>query len=367
MEFQIEKNVFLKSIQKVQAVVERKNALPLLSNVRIVAEKDAIEMNATDLEVGIRDTIAVDVADTGSITVSAKKLYEVLKELPEENLTFKVEDNFWISISCGSSKFKLVGMSDEDFPRLPDFEESNFIPVSSDILDMLTRKSVYAVSHDENRRVLNGVFFTVSGDMVRMVATDGHRLAYVESPNQTQLPEFEIIIPQKGVREIQRMISSGIEELHFGIMENHVVFKVENEMVLTRLVDGKFPDYTKVIPETCDTEIQFDKDSLYNSLRRVSLFSDLKVRGVKFEVDSKRLQISASTPEYGEAKDQLPIEYDGDAFSVGFNVNYVLELLRTVDSEIVVMKIGDPSGPIIFKPGDCEECSYFSVVMPMII
>ncbi|MBN1355694.1 DNA polymerase III subunit beta [bacterium] len=367
MEFEIEKSDFLRSIQKVQAVVERKNALPLLSNVRIVTTENQIEINATDLEVGIRDRIDVNESEGGSITVSAKKLYEVLKELPEEKIRFKVEENNWISISCGLSNFKLVGMSDEDYPRLADFDDTGFVPVGSEVMDILTRKSSFAVSHDENRRVLNGTLFHVSKETLRMVATDGHRLAYVESQNITDLPEMEIIIPQKGIREIQRMISSGMEEMKFGIMENQVVFRVGNETVLTRLVDGKFPDYTKVVPKNAENEIKIDKDGLYNSLRRVSLFSDLKVRGVKFDVSAGGIQISASTPEYGEAKDRLDIQYDGEPFSIGFNVNYLLDLLRSIDSELVVMRIGDMSGPVVFEPSEPSEYKYFSVVMPMII
>ncbi|MBN1550743.1 DNA polymerase III subunit beta [bacterium] len=367
MKFEIAKDDFLKSIQKVQAVVERKNTVPLLSNVRIKADSGILEINATDLEVGIRDILDAGIKESGSITVSAKKLYEVLKELPEDTVLFEVADNNWIHISCGMAVFKLVGMPDEDYPNLPVFDTEKLISIPIDVLDTLTRKTVYAVSHDENRHVLNGVKFTITADRILMVATDGHRLSFVDMPNQTGLQEMDIIVPQKGIRELQRMIGEGVEEIYFGVMENHIVFQAGKETVLTRLVDGKFPDYTKVIPETTQTEILIDKESLYNSLRRVSLFSDVKVRGVKLEFADNSIQVTASTPEYGEAKDQISVDYTGDLFTVGFNVNYLLDLLRTIDTETIKICLNDTSGPAVFEPTGQEDYHYIAIVMPMII
>jgi DNA polymerase III subunit beta len=367
MEFNIDKNTFLNCIQKVQSVIERKNAVPILSNVRLIADSGKLEINATDLDVALKDFADIQIVDPGSITVSAKKLYEVLKELPEDRVSFRVEENNWIAISCGMARFKLVGMSDEDFPVLPMFDESRFVKMSSDVLDHLTRKSVYAVSTDENRHVLNGVLFTISGVKAKMIATDGHRLAFVEMMTGQEIMDIEVIVPQKGIKEIQRMISSGAEEILFGVTENHIAFKVGNETILTRLVDGKFPDYSKVIPQNTQYEIKINKESLNNSLRRVSLFSDLKVRGVKLEFRENTLHVTASTPEYGEAKDQIPVDYNGETISTGFNVNYLLDLLRTIDTEDVILKVSDPSGPIVFEPSEKQNYHYLAIVMPMII
>ena len=200
-----------------------------------------------------------------------------------------------------------------------------------------------------------------------MVATDGHRLAYIETEIDADLPDFEIVVPQKGINELQRMISSGAEQIHFGIMENHIVFKVDAEVVLTRLVDGKFPNYSMVIPESTENAIMVNRESLYNSLRRVSLFSDLKVRGVKLDISENLLRITASTPEYGEAKDEIIVEYDGDGLTVGFNVNYLLDLLRAIDTEMVAMRFNDPSGPVLFEPDAQSEYHNISIVMPMIV
>ena len=367
MEFKLEKNLFFKSIQKVQSVVERKNSVPLLSNVRLVAELGKLELNATDLEVAIRDIIDVDVVEPGTITVSAKKLYEVLKELPDDMVHFKLEENNWIMISCGPAWFKLVGMSDEDFPSFPEFDESSLIPVPSEILDSLTRRTIYAVSHDENRPVLNGVLLLATGSDLKMVATDGHRLAYVQTKNEMGLSDIEVVIPQKGIHEIQRMINSGAERMNFGITENHIIFKIENEVVLTRLVEGKFPNYSMVIPESTEFSVKINTDNFYNSLKRVSLFSDLKVRGVKVDVREGELEITASTPEFGEARDKIMAEYTGEPLSIGFNVNYLLDLLKTIDSEDLFMKVNEASGPILFEPMDQNGLTYLSIVMPMIV
>jgi DNA polymerase III subunit beta len=367
MNFEIEKSAFLSSIQKVQSVVERRQSMSLLSNVRIIAGSQQIEVIATDLEVGIRDLALANVIDQGSITVSAKFLYDVLKELPEDKVVFQVEENNWIRIACGASICKLVGTSDEDYPRLPEIIQEKLIKISGELLDNLAKKTVYAVSHDENRRVLNGVLFKITTTVIRMVATDGHRMAMIETPNTSNFAELEVILPQKSIHEVQRMINSGSEQLEFGLMDNHIVFKTGNEVVITRMIEGQFPNYSIVIPKETQYEIKLNKESLGNSLRRVALFSDLKARGVRFQLSDNSMQINANTPEYGEAKDELAIEYAGEPLSIGFNVNYVLDILKCIDSESVVMRISNTSGPVIFQPESQTEFTYITVVMPMII
>ncbi len=367
MEFNIEKSAFQTSIQKVQSIIERRSTNPFLNNVKLTAATGNLEVIATDLEVGIRDLIGCDVPEFGSILVSAKKLYEVLKELPENLVKFKLEENNWIKLSCGSSEFRLFGSSDVDYPKLPDVDESNLTIVPGDLLDNLTKKVVYAVSHDENRRVLGGVLFKVDDEAVRMIATDGHRLAYVETPNTLNMTPFEVIIPQKAVHEIQRMVGAGGEEFRFGINNNHLVFKVGCETVISRLVEGMFPNYSIVIPKECRLIIKVNKESLMLSLRRVSLFSDIKARGIKMNISDNLLVISANTPEFGEARDQIPIAYSEEPFTVGFNVTYLLELLKTIDAEDVAIRVNNPSGPVEFRPGIESELRYLAIVMPMIV
>ncbi len=371
MKFKIEKNLFLNCIQKVQLIVERKNAVPILGNVKITTDTDKIEINATDMNVALKDIAEAEVLEPGSITVSAKKLYEVLKELPDDIVVFTVQDNNWISIECAHSVFKLVGMSDEDFPLFPEFDAENLIQVPSDFLDMLTKKTIYAVSNDENRHVINGVLFIVEDKSAKMIATDGHRLAYIETKIDMDISEFKVIIPKKGIQEIQRMIGSGAEQLEFGIVGNQIAFRVGNELVLSRLVEGDFPDYTKVLPKVVMYEIKLGIEELMNSLRRVSIFSDHKVRGVKLEFSENQLRISASTPEYGEAADEIDIAYDNDPFSVGFNVNYLLDLLRVMDCEEVMIKVESPGGPTLFEPvtepDSASDYNYLAIVMPMLI
>jgi DNA polymerase III subunit beta len=367
MIFEVEKDIFLNAIQKVQSIIEKRHAIPLLSNVMLNAENQKLEVIATDLEIGIRDVIDINVVEPGSITIPAKVLYEVLKELSEEKITFKLEENNWIRLSCGNSVFKVVGMPIDDFPKLPPVEEEKLIPISGEILDNLTRKTIYAVSHDENRKTLNGVLFKVLPTTIVMVATDGHRMAMIETENKANLPEQELIIPQKAVHELQRMVASGNENIYFGVTGNHIAFKVNNELVISRMLEGQFPNYNMVIPKERKVEIQVPRNSFYNSLRRVAVFSDLKAHGVQLALKENVIEINSNTPEYGEAKDSLNITYSGESITLGFNVNYLLDLLKNIDSELISIVINNSSGPVLFQPTDQKEFTYYAVVMPMII
>lgn len=367
MNFEIEKSKFLAAVQKAQSVVDKRQAMSLLSNVRLKVENQQLELVATDLEVGLKDTVEVTVHSEGSIAVSAKILYDVLRELPDSIVKFQVEDNHWIRLNCGNSDFRIVGTSDEDFPTLPEIDEKILIKIPGDLLDTLTRKTSYSVSHDESRKILNGVLFKVTPTIIRMVATDGHRMAFIETGNNLNLSEFEVILPQKAVHEIQRMIGSGCDELFFGIMEKHIVFRSGNETIVTRIIDGQFPNYTMVIPKETQYEIKISKESLFTALRRVALFSDVKARGVKMQFSNNMLQINANTPEYGEAKEEIAIEYSGEQLLLGFNVTYLLDILKCIDSEEVIIRINNVSGPVAVLPAVQTEFNYITIVMPMIM
>ncbi len=367
MIFEIQKKEFLNHIQKVQSIVEIRSTVPILMNVRIKVENGHMEIIATDMEVGIRDICEVTVESPGSITVSAKKLYEVLKELSEGIVRFEVQDNNWILLTCSSTRMKLVGTSDEDYPRLPEYDEEKLITISAEKLDTLTKKTLYAVSNDENRHILNGVFFQITPTHLRMVATDGHRLAFAETPNVEKLPDMEVVVPKKCIHEVLRMASSGSTEYKFGLMEHHIVFNQDQEIVIARQVEGQFPNYSMVIPPETTFQIKINRQQFYNALRRVSLFSDLQARGVKLTLGDNLMLINASTPEYGEAKDEFPIEYAGEQMIISFNVNYILELLRSFDEEEFTLEINEVSGPVLFRPIVDNDYNYFAVIMPMVI
>ncbi len=368
MIFSIQRDIFLNHIQKVQSIVEARNMIADLTNVRIKAEDNQLEIRATNLDVGIRDTTETTVEESGSILVNAKILYEILKELPEGMVHFKLMENNWLQLKGGSALLRLLGYSDKNFPSFPEFDESKLMKISAETLEILTKKTIFAVSLEESRPVLNGVLLEITPEFIRMVATDGHRMAFIEAQNQEKLPETKVIIPRKGVHEFQRMTSSGSENFYFGLSNNHIVFKLENEITITRLLDGQFPNYSMVIPKETQHKIKIDKQSFLNSLKRAALFVDIKTRGVRLSISTNYMQIEASSPERGEMKDEILLEYTDTPFIISFNVNYLLDLLRVMDSEEIIMQLNDPAGPVMFEPfNQGDHYRYLSIVMPMVV
>lgn len=366
MIFEIQKETFLNLIQKSQSIVERRTAYPVLQNVKIDASDGKIEITATDMEVGLRDSAEAVIEKEGTITVSARKLYEVLKEIGQGVVRFVLQENNWIRLTCGSSEFKLVGTQDDDFPQLLDVSDDALIEVSSELLDMLASKSVYAASTDPNKHVYRGILLKANADAVNMVSTDGHRLARITTENSHGIPDMEILIPRKGIQELQRMVSMGSETILFGIEQNHIVFKLGHQMTVARLIDAQFPDFEMVIPKENSFNIRVDRSQFLDVCRRVSLFSDLKTHTIMLTVENGVMQVEGSTPEYGEAHDEMQVQFEGDAITLNFNVTYLLEMLRVFDCEELFIRFNE-GGPVIFEPVEKETFDYMALIMPMIV
>lgn len=366
MIFEIQKDLFLNVIQKSQSIVEKKTTYPVLQNVKLDASDGQIRVKATDMEIGLRDSAEAVIEQPGTITVSARKLYEVLKELGQGIVRFEVQENNWIRITCGSSEFKLVGMPDDDFPRLLEVNEDGLIEVSAEVLDTLASKSVYAASTDLNKHIYRGILMKVNGDTITMVSTDGHRLAQISTSNTQEIPDMEILIPRKGIQELQKMVSSGKETVNFGVEQNHIVFQLDTQTTTARLIDAQFPDFEKVIPRENTCNIRIDRMQFLDVCRRVSLFSDLKTHTITLELRDNLLKVEGSTPEYGEAHDELVVQFEDDPVKLNFNVTYLLEMLRVFDCEEVFMRFS-PGGPVVFEPVEQEDYDYLSLIMPMIM
>jgi DNA polymerase-3 subunit beta len=370
MEFKIDKDTFLRALQKVQGIVEKRNTMPILSNVLIEASANAIFITATDLEVGMRSSYPTSVVQEGKITVSAKKIYEIIKELSDEEIVFSTKENDWVEIRCGKAHFNIVGLSPEEFPYFPKINEDRFVQMNSSIITEMIEKTSYAICHDETKYNLNGVFIKAQDEgnrqILRMVATDGHRLSIAEKEisgvigNELQKG---IIFPKKGVFELKKMTEEEVDDIMLCFLDNSAVVKKGNTIVVMRLVDGEFPDYTKVVPVNNDKIVRIKREEFLHSLRRMSILSSEKFKGIKFDITAGSMEISASNPELGEAREELEIGYAGEPLTVRFNARYLLDVLTVLEDEFVELDLRDELSPAIMRPADSAD--FRSVIMPM--
>ncbi|MDP8254944.1 MAG: DNA polymerase III subunit beta [Candidatus Alcyoniella australis] len=370
MEFTITKDDFLRGLGRIQSIIDKKHTLPILSNVLLEAGKDQLELVATDLEVGIRVQLSADVADEGNITVSAKKLFEIIRELPEGPIRIATLDNDWIQVTSGKAVFKVVGLAAEDFPMFPAFDPESFEAVDGDMLLDMMEKTAFAASTDETRYYLNGVLFeSEQGEgqpLLRMVSTDGHRLCMVvktvESLGNLKLEE-PVIIPRKGVAELRKLLSDDDEPVMLMLRERNIIVSKGSVLFVIRLIDGEFPDYRQVVPKELQRSISTDRGLLSSALRRVSVLSSEITRGVKLDFEGNALNISSSNPNFGDATEELDVASEGEPLAIGFNSRYLLDVLGASDAEEVKLSLGDELSPAIIRFTGNEE--FLAVIMPM--
>ncbi|HTG81121.1 MAG TPA: DNA polymerase III subunit beta [Geobacteraceae bacterium] len=370
MEFRIDKDTFLKALQKVQGIVERRNTMPILSNVLIEAAAERIHVTATDLEVGMRSSYPTEVIKEGKITVSAKKIYEIIKELSDEQILFSTKENDWVEIRCGKAHFNIVGLSSDEFPYFPKVKEDSFVRLDNALLREMIERTSYAICHDETKYNLNGVFVKAleenGRNSLRMVATDGHRLSVAERELAGTISKElgkGIIFPKKGIFELKKMAEEEDGEVLLGFLDNNAVIKKGNTVVVMRLVDGEFPDYTKVIPQNNDRIVRTNRELLLHSLRRMAILSSEKFKGIKFDIKSGVMEISSSNPELGEAREEVEIDYAGEQITSRFNARYLIDVLSVLNDAEVELLFRDELSPAIMKAAGDD--SFLSVVMPM--
>ena len=370
MEFRIDKETFLKALQKIQGIVERRNTMPILSNVLIEASHEMIHITATDLEVGMRSSYPTDVVREGKITVSAKKIYEIIKELSDDKIHFSTRENDWVEIRSGKAHFNIVGLSPEEFPYFPTVNENSFITMNNSILKEMIEKISYAICHDETKYNLNGVFVKAVEEngkaVLRMVATDGHRLSIVERElTGTICSELAkgSIFPKKGIFELKKMAEEEDGELLLGFMDNNAVIRKGNTIVVMRLVDGEFPDYTRVVPQNNERIVGANREILLHSLKRMAILSSEKFKGIKFDISAGVMEISSSNPELGEAREEIEISYEGEPLTSRFNARYLIDVLSVLTDTGVELLLRDELSPAIMRPSGDD--SFKSVIMPM--
>ena len=375
MNFEIDKREFVKGLGLMQSVAGRKTTLPILSHILLEWEKDSLYLTGTDLETGIREELNAKIHQKGKASVSAKKLYEIVRELPEESIHIQKKDNHWIILQCGKSIFNLAGLDPEEFPSLPTYQEENFSMVSTQLIREMIEKTVFAASNEESRYHLNGVLFAQmkqdGKEILRMVATDGHRLSLVDRENQEirGIEEKGIIIPKKGVLEIKKVMADRAGEAQIGVYFNtsHGFFKMGKSLTVIRLIDGEFPEYEQVVPKGNDKKIVMGKEKMVSSLKRVSTMASERMEGVKLSFIKNSVEMSSTHQDFGDAKEEVEVVYEGPLLQVGFNARYLIEALNVIDSEEIIMELRDEGSPGILKPSTSTPgfSNQFCIIMPM--
>lgn len=368
MEIKIKQSELIKGLLLVQGIVERKTTMPILTNVLVEASGKNITLIATDLEVSVNCSLMGDIVKEGKITVHARGLYDIVKELPDEPIHFKVSDGKRIDISCGRSQFKIVGLSPDDFPALPKKGDGSSIKIEGTLLNQMIEKTAFAMSTDEMRGNLNGIFLELTStggvDLLKMVAIDGHRLSIIERQISGKLKISKgVIIPRKGVLELKKLIEVSDGILDVWIDEKHAIISNGKTTLIIRLFDGQFPPYSQVIPTKAVRKIAMDRKSILQALRRVSVLSVDKARGVKFIFSTKNLELSTFNPDFGEAKEELSVDYKGERFEVGFNAKYFMDVLGVIGDEKAEFQMGDDTTPCIVKSS--QDKGFTHIVMPM--
>jgi DNA polymerase-3 subunit beta len=369
MKLTIKKEEILKGLQRIQGVVEKKNTMPILSNMLLTAEANSVEIVATDLEIGLRGRYVAEVEKPGAVTVSAKKMYEIVRELPAEDVQIRVEDGNWVKIISGQSQFKLVGLPKDEYPALPDVAEEGMIVIDGDTLRDMIKKTLCSVGENDARYVLNGLFVhmsqTKAGLNIRMVGTDGHRLSMIDRVVDAKHKEESLIIPKKAMMELRRILEEDTPkaELRLGFSKNHALFKRDGLVMVSKLIDGNYPNYQQVVPAKSTKKVTISKDVFTHAVKRVSILSKEKTNAVKLQLEKDRLILSTNNPEVGEASEELAVDYKGEGVAIGFNSRYLMDVLAAMDRQVIALELNDSLSPCLITEEGDEH--YKCVVMPM--
>lgn len=375
MKFVILNKLLIKALNHVQSVVERRNAIPILANVKIEVSKDGITLTTTDMDISIKDTVDATVTKAGSTTVPAHMLYEIIRKLPD-NLEVKFnkpkDDSSNVDLTIGSSEFLLPCLPIDEFPNFEIGEYTHSFQINSEVLKVLFSKTRHAVSTEETRYYLNGVYFHAATDengvpQLRAVATDGHRLAWAQSIQPEGCQDMPgIIIPRKTVGEIVKLLEDYVGDVKISISSNKITFQVGSSILHSKLIDGKFPDYNRVIPKGNDKSVEVSRDSLARSIDLVISVSNDRTRAVKFNIEPSKLTVSATSEVNGNAKgaQEMDAEYDSEEkLVIGFNSKYVLDSLSVIEGDKVRLSLSNNLGAVIAQDAQEANCKY--ILMPM--
>ena len=363
MELIFEKEDLSKAIQILQGVASGRNTLPILSNVLIRAGAGQIEIAATDLEVGIRMNVAGQIQEEGEITVSARKLGEIVRELPEEDIRISTVGNDRVEIVCGSGKYKIIGLPSDEFPPIPSIDGSSFT-ISGEELRSMIQRTEFAASTDEARYYLNGLFFNLTEESTQIVGTDGHHLSIVTEKSLEPKPDepISVIVPLKAVREVLKTFSDS-SSIQFSVKGNQILFADDGATLVSRLVDGEYPKYEGIIPDNNDIQVVVEREKLIGTVRRVSLLANQNTHSVRLELENNQMRLSARTPELGEGEETLDVGGESEGLEIALDARYLRNVLSHIDAHEVIMGFKDSVSIAIIKP--VEDDSHLCLIMPM--
>ena len=366
MNFTIERSPLLEALQKIQTIVEKKNTIQILGNILCSVKNQELSLSATDLEVGIKITLPVEASQEGRITLSAKHFLEIVKELPEKKLRLAKKDNSWVELICEKSRFNIMSLPADHYPALPSFEEKHYFDAKTDALTDMIDRTEFAASTDTTRYQINGVFFEcLDNSMMRMAATDGHRLSFVDQEVFLKNPELKrgVIIPKKGLSEFRKLLDKERDSIGLSFERGYIFAKLQGCYLFIKLIEGEYPDYHPVIPKNVDRIVRIDRQAFNSALKRVSLLANEKSRGIKLSIQPGLLVISSSNPEMGEAREELDIEYESEPMEIAFNSKYLLENLSVLTSPKLEFHLKESLSPGILRESDHKNHTY--VIMPM--
>jgi len=360
MKFQVEKDVFLNGIQTVQNVITPKALLPILSNILLETQSNGLRLTATDLDIGISCVIPVDVVETGAITIPAKRLGDIVKELPGDKVDVNIKKNNLVLIETDSCQFKIIGLLKEEFPKLPEFHNKEAIKIEKSLLKEALGLTSFAVSFDETRYILNGILFKIEKNNLILVATDGKRLAIAEKKLKQEVNKnVYIIVPIKTIQELNRNLDDD-GEVSMVLGENQVLFDLGQVIIISRLIEGEFPDYRQVIPPVSENKVAIDREQFLLAMRRAALLSTPDYQAVKLELFKNKVVVSKATPDVGESREEVPVEYSGKELVIGFNPTYIIDVLKNLVVGKVELELVDSE-----KPGVIRHNGYIYIVLPM--
>jgi DNA polymerase-3 subunit beta len=365
MEIIVRKNDLVKELFLVQGIVERKNSIPILSNVLCEATGSELRISATDLDLSLRCGCAAQVVKEGKVTLAAKKLHEIARSLPESDVQLRVLPESWVEIECERSRFKMAGLPAEDFPPLPEARSGKGVELPAEVLRGLIARTSFAITAEDARYYLAGALLVLEKEGAAMVATDGHRLSYARSSASLAVKEPQrVLVPRKAISELQRLLE-GEEAVTFQEVDNHLVFTVGGRVLASKKIEGQFPAFEKVITVTGDKVVKLAREPLVAAIRRVSLLSSERSRAIRVSLQEGSLDLTASSPELGEAKESLPLDYAGGAVEIGFNAQYLLDFLAVAGNDGVELQLKDSESQGLLRPAAEGSFEHRYVVMPM--
>ena len=369
MEITVSKFELLRELTATQGVVERKTTIPILSNYLFEATGDKLSLTATDLDLSLRTSCIAKVKKEGSCTIPARKLHDYVKLLPDADITIKLLENHWVSIRCGRSNTKMVGMAKSNFPSLPVFPTAGVVKIPGQVLRSMIAKTGFAIANEESRYTLNGALMVLKPESITMVATDGHRLSHIERPGEKfegVSGELKTLIPKKCMDELKTLLdSTDAETIDFAKDESTLYFRIGQRLLTSRQLTGQFPNFEAVLPKDNSKSITLNGEELGQAISRVAQFADERSRAVRIKLEKGELKLSASSTETGESEDSLETDYNGETLTIGFNAQYILDFLKAVGAGEVKLELKDPQSAGQLRPAEGEDYKYRYIVMPM--